>query len=56
MPEAAEIPGMIASAEARTRAMQSAAPTLPPARAARIAERLHQDPRSETDGRRSGQP
>ena len=40
MPEAAQIPGMIATAEARARAMQAAAPTRAPARAARITERL----------------
>lgn len=41
MPEAAAIPGLIAQAESRARAMQEAAPTLPPLRAGRIRERLH---------------
>lgn len=40
MPEAAAIPEMIAGAEARARQMQLAAPTLAPARAAKITERL----------------
>ncbi|PZX18269.1 DNA polymerase [Palleronia aestuarii] len=40
MPEAAAIPELIAGAAARARAMQEAAPTLAPARAARIKERL----------------
>lgn len=37
MPEAAAIPELIAGAEARAKAMQEAAPTLPPLRAERIA-------------------
>lgn len=40
LPEAAAIPGLIAGADARARAMAAAAPTLPPPRAARIRERL----------------
>ncbi|TRD23073.1 UdgX family uracil-DNA binding protein [Palleronia caenipelagi] len=40
LPEAAAIPELIATAEARAREMQAAAPSLAPARAARIAERL----------------
>ncbi|SPJ24880.1 UdgX family uracil-DNA binding protein [Palleronia abyssalis] len=40
MPEAAAIPEMIATAEARARQMQLAAPTLAPARAGKITERL----------------
>ena len=40
LPEAAAIPEMIATAEARARAMQAAAPTLAPARARKITERL----------------
>ncbi|MCP1168664.1 UdgX family uracil-DNA binding protein [Limimaricola litoreus] len=40
LPEARHIPEMIASAETRARAMQDAAPTLPPPRAAKITERL----------------
>ncbi|MGR3627473.1 MAG: UdgX family uracil-DNA binding protein [Limimaricola sp.] len=40
LPEARHIPEMIASAESRARAMQDAAPTLPPLRAAKITERL----------------
>ncbi|EKE43999.1 uracil-DNA glycosylase, putative [Oceaniovalibus guishaninsula JLT2003] len=43
MPEAAHIPAMIAGASARARAMQDAAPTLPPVRAARIAARHAKD-------------
>ncbi len=39
LPEAALIPGLLASAEARVRAMQEAAPTEPPRRAARIRAR-----------------
>ncbi|RVT86703.1 DUF4130 domain-containing protein [Rhodobacteraceae bacterium CCMM004] len=39
MPEASAIPDLIAGAEARVRQMQAAAPTLPPARAAKITER-----------------
>ncbi|MGZ9811149.1 UdgX family uracil-DNA binding protein [Pseudoroseicyclus sp. H15] len=41
LPEARHIPELIATAEARARQMAAAAPTLPPARAARILERLH---------------
>lgn len=40
LPEARHIPDLLAHAEARARAMQEAAPTLPPLRAARILERL----------------
>ncbi len=40
LPEAAAIPDLVAGAEARARQMQAAAPTTPPARAARIGERL----------------
>ncbi|EYD72315.1 UdgX family uracil-DNA binding protein [Limimaricola hongkongensis] len=40
LPEARHIPEMIAGAEPRARAMQDAAPTLPPLRAAKITERL----------------
>ncbi|WP_432254642.1 UdgX family uracil-DNA binding protein [Limimaricola sp. AA108-03] len=40
LPEARHIPEMIASAGARAEAMQAAAPTLPPLRAAKITERL----------------
>nr|WP_040609777.1 UdgX family uracil-DNA binding protein [Pseudooceanicola batsensis] len=40
LPEARHIPGLIAGAEARVREMAARAPTLPPVRAARIAERL----------------
>ena len=40
LPEARAIPEMIARAEARAREMRAAAPTLAPARAAKIAERL----------------
>lgn len=40
LPEAAAIPELIAGAQARARDMQAAAPTLAPARAARISERL----------------
>ncbi|MDF2231558.1 UdgX family uracil-DNA binding protein [Albimonas sp. CAU 1670] len=40
LPEAALIPEMIAGAQARAREMAEAAPTLAPARAARIRERL----------------
>ncbi|MGR3760066.1 UdgX family uracil-DNA binding protein [Roseobacteraceae bacterium NS-SX3] len=36
LPEAAAIPGLIATAPARARAMAEAAPTLPPARTARV--------------------
>ncbi|TDL81804.1 DUF4130 domain-containing protein [Palleronia sediminis] len=43
LPEAAAIPDMIATAEERARRMQAAAPTLAPARAARITERLRMD-------------
>ncbi len=41
LPEAQHIPGLIAQAETRARAMAEAAPTLPPIRATRILERLH---------------
>ena len=44
MPEAAAIPALIAGAEARAQQMQLAAPTLAPARAARITERLTMSP------------
>ena len=40
LPEARHIPEMIATAHARAEAMQAAAPTLPPPRAAKITERL----------------
>ncbi len=40
LPEAALIPGMIAAAQARAREMAEAAPTIAPARAAHIRERL----------------
>ncbi len=42
LPEAALIPDLIAGAEAQLREMQAAAPTLPPVRAARVLERLHE--------------
>ncbi|WP_375263846.1 UdgX family uracil-DNA binding protein [Palleronia sp.] len=44
MPEAAAIPDLIAGAEARAREMQRAAPTLAPARAAKITEQLSMTP------------
>ncbi|MEM6940106.1 MAG: UdgX family uracil-DNA binding protein [Pseudomonadota bacterium] len=40
LPEAELIPGLIAEAEAKVREMRSAAPTLPPRRAAKVLERL----------------
>ncbi|NCO22634.1 MAG: UdgX family uracil-DNA binding protein [Rhodobacterales bacterium] len=40
LPEAELIPGLIANAESRARAMQAAAPTLPPLRSDRIIARL----------------
>lgn len=40
MPEARIIPGLVSKAAERTRAMQQAAATVPPARAARLAARL----------------
>ncbi|MBT8417034.1 MAG: UdgX family uracil-DNA binding protein [Silicimonas sp.] len=40
MPEAQLIPGLIASARTRAQEMADAAPTLPPARAARISRRI----------------
>ncbi|MDX8348010.1 TIGR03915 family putative DNA repair protein [Cognatiyoonia sp. IB215446] len=43
MPEAAHIPGLIAGAEAQVQKMREAAPTLPHARAAKIAKRLRKD-------------
>ncbi len=42
LPEAALIPGLIAQAEAKVAAMQAAAPTLPPLRAGRVLNRLHE--------------
>ncbi|WP_136636707.1 UdgX family uracil-DNA binding protein [Pseudooceanicola onchidii] len=42
MPEAKHIPALIAGAEARVREMAETAPTLPPLRAARVLDRLHQ--------------
>lgn len=42
MPEAAHIPDMVAGARSRAAEMQAAAPTLAPARAARVTERLAQ--------------
>ncbi|KQI69282.1 DNA polymerase [Loktanella sp. 3ANDIMAR09] len=44
MPEAQHIPDMIANAEARVREMADAAPTLAPARVARIREQLNETP------------
>ncbi|MBS1300891.1 UdgX family uracil-DNA binding protein [Loktanella sp. SALINAS62] len=44
MPEAQHIPDMIANAEARVRDMAMAAPTLAPARVARIREQLQDTP------------
>ncbi|PYE84831.1 UdgX family uracil-DNA binding protein [Pseudoroseicyclus aestuarii] len=41
LPEAKHIPEMIAGAPARARAMQEAAPTLPPLRSQKILDRLH---------------
>lgn len=41
LPEASLIPDLIAGAEAQLRNMQAAAPTLAPARASRVLERLH---------------
>ncbi|NDV02036.1 UdgX family uracil-DNA binding protein [Pseudoroseicyclus tamaricis] len=41
LPEARHIPELIATAEARAAEMAAKAPTLPPARAARILQRLH---------------
>ncbi|MEW9921658.1 UdgX family uracil-DNA binding protein [Marimonas sp. MJW-29] len=41
LPEAELIPGLIAKAEARVAEMREAAPSLPPLRAARVLERLH---------------
>lgn len=40
MPEARHIPDLVARAGERTRTMQAAAPTVPPARAARLAARV----------------
>ncbi len=42
LPEAELIPGLIAEAEARMMQMRESAPSLPPARAARVLDRLHQ--------------
>lgn len=42
MPETRHIPDMLASAEARVRKMQEAAPSIPPLRAGRIQERLRE--------------
>lgn len=44
MPETAAIPDLIAGAESRAREMQHAAPTLAPARAAKITEQLSMTP------------
>lgn len=41
LPEAALIPGLIAEAEAKVAQMQAAQPSLPPPRAGRVLERLH---------------
>jgi DNA polymerase len=43
MPEAELIPGLIATARSRAKAMAEAAPSLPPQRAARITDRLAAD-------------
>ena len=43
LPEAAHIKDLIAGAEAKVREMRDNAPTLPPARAARITKRLRKD-------------
>lgn len=50
LPEADLIPRMIATAQTRARAMADAAPTLPPARAARITRRLAEatEPQAQT--------
>lgn len=50
MPEAAAIPDMIATAEARARQMQAAAPTLAPVRAEKITERLRDSLRVQDQG------
>jgi probable DNA metabolism protein len=43
LPEAALIPGLIANAEAKVAEMQAAQPSLPPLRAARVLDRLHEE-------------
>ena len=43
LPEAELIPGLIAKAEAEVSKMRAATPTLPPVRAARVLDRLHDE-------------
>ncbi|PLS21512.1 UdgX family uracil-DNA binding protein [Neptunicoccus cionae] len=50
MPEAAAIPDLIASAPARVRAMNDAAPTLPPLRVEKVQQQLAQLPESVWSG------
>ena len=49
LPEAELIPQMIATAEARSRKMRDSAPTLPPARAGRVLDRLARGQRAQPD-------
>ncbi|WP_375689466.1 UdgX family uracil-DNA binding protein [Pseudooceanicola sp. LIPI14-2-Ac024] len=47
MPETRHIPELLANAERRAREMAEAAPSLPPLRAGRILDRLHEDRRAD---------
>jgi probable DNA metabolism protein len=54
LPEAALIPELIAGAEAKVAQMQAAQPSLPPVRAARVLDRLHDAPPSLSTGTMKG--